>query len=271
MTWLQALIMGIVQGLAEYLPISSSGHLEICRSLLGIELPAEEALNFNVALHAATVLSTITVLHSEFVPLCKSFFTLKRDANTTYVWKILLSCIPVAIVGFCFKDQIETLFTGNLATIGFFLIITAILLSFAYFCRTRGDIASGRQGRPISWLDALVIGISQAIAVVPGLSRSGTTIATGILLGDNRAAVARFSFFMVIIPILGEALLDTVKMISGGGDTSSVGMMPIAVGFIASYVIGCLACKWMISLVSRGRMIWFAVYCALMGLTCILW
>lgn len=270
MTWLQALIMGIVQGLAEYLPISSSGHLEICRSLLGLELPAEEALNFNVALHAATVLSTITVLHSEFTPLCKSFFTLRRDANTTYVWKILLSCIPVAIVGFCFKDQIETLFTGDLFTIGIFLMVTALLLAFAYFFRTRGDLATGRQGHPIRWIDALVIGISQAIAVVPGLSRSGTTIATGILLGDNRAAVARFSFFMVIIPILGEALLDSVKMI-GGADTAQVGIIPIAVGFIASYIVGCLACKWMIGLVSRGRMIWFAVYCALMGLTCILW
>ncbi|MCM1028813.1 MAG: undecaprenyl-diphosphate phosphatase [Pseudoflavonifractor sp.] len=273
MTWFEALIMGIVQGLSEYLPISSSGHLEICRSMLGINLPDEAALNFTVALHAATVLSTLTVLRSEFVPLCKSFFTLRRDENTSYVWKILLSCIPIAIVGFCFKDQIETLFGGNLHVVGYCLLATALLLSFAYFCRTRGDIANGRIGRPVGWLDAFIIGVAQAVAVLPGLSRSGTTIATGILLGDDRADVARFSFFMVIIPILGEALLDMVKMIGANPDADSmaVGAFPLALGFIASYVVGCFACRWMIRIVSQGKMIWFALYCALMGIACIIW
>lgn len=273
MDWIEALILGLVQGLSEYLPISSSGHLEIARSMLGVNLSGAEALNFNVALHVATVLSTITVLRAEFVPLCRSFFTLRRDANTTYVWKLIASAVPVAIVGFAFKDNIEALFGGSLVTVGWCLLVTALLLSLAYFLRTRQSIATGRPGHPITWLDAIVIGISQAVAVLPGLSRSGTTIATSILLGDDRAAAARFSFFMVIIPILGEALLDSVKMISGSGAATAaeIGAVPLLVGFIAAYITGCLACRWMIGLVARGRMIWFAVYCALMGIACIVW
>lgn len=271
MTWIEALIMGIVQGLSEYLPISSSGHLEICRSLLGINISGAEALDFDLALHLATVLSTITVLRAEFVPLCRSFFTLRRDANTTYVWKLIVSCIPVAIVGFCFKDSIEALFGGSLTIVGYCLLATAVLLAFAYFCRTREELATGRHGRPIGWFDAIIIGISQAVAVLPGLSRSGTTIATGILLGDDRAAVARFSFFMVIIPILGEALLDALKMMSGSGESAPVGAVALLIGFVAAYIVGCLACRWMIRLVSQGRMIWFAVYCAIVGLVCIIW
>lgn len=272
MTWIEALILGIVQGLSEYLPISSSGHLEICRSLLGVDLSGAEALDFDLALHVATVLSTITVLRAEFVPLCRSFFTLRRDDNTAYVWKLIVSCIPVAIVGLCFKDHIEALFGGNLVTVGICLLVTAVLLAFAYFCRTRESIATGRRGRPVGWADAIIIGVSQAVAVMPGLSRSGTTIATGILLGDDRSAVARFSFFMVIIPILGEALLDGVKLMGGSPDAAGgVGALPLATGFVASYVVGCLACRWMLNLVGKGRMIWFALYCALMGLTCIIW
>ena len=272
MTWFEALIMGIVQGLSEYLPISSSGHLEICRSMLGIDINGAEALDFDLALHVATVLSTITVLRAEFVPLCRSFFTLRRDANTTYVWKLIVSCIPIGIVGLCFKDQVEALFGGSLTMVGVCLMVTALLLAFAYFFRTREAIATHRAGRPVGWADAIIIGLSQAVAVLPGLSRSGTTIATGIILGDDRSAVARFSFFMVIIPILGEALLDGVKMASGSEEFGSgVGAMQRLIGFVAAYVVGCLACRWMLNIVSRGRMIWFAVYCALMGLACIVW
>lgn len=262
--------MGIVQGLSEYLPISSSGHLEICRTILGIDLPADEALDFSLALHVATVLSTITVLRAEFVPLCRSFFTIRRDANTAYVWKILLSCIPVAIVGFCFRDSVEAMFGGSLFTVGICLMVTALLLAFAYFFRTRDALRTGRRGRPVGWLDAIVIGLAQAVAVLPGLSRSGTTIATGILLGDDRSAVARFSFFMVIIPILGEGMLDVVKMASGPA-SAAAGVLPLAVGFVASYIVGCLACRWMLGIVSRGGLKWFAVYCALMGMACMIW
>ena len=271
MTWIEALIMGIVQGLSEYLPISSSGHLEICRSILGIEISGAEALDFDLALHVATVLSTITILRAEFVPLCRSFFTLRRDDNTAYVWKLIVSCIPIGIVGLCFKDSIEALFGGSLTIVGICLMVTALLLAFAYFCRTRGAIATGRRGRPVGWLDAIIIGLSQAVAVLPGLSRSGTTIATGILLGDDRSAVARFSFFMVIIPILGEALLDGLKLASGPADSQSVGAVPLLIGFVSAYIVGCLACRWMLRIVSQGRMIWFAVYCALVGLACLIW
>lgn len=277
MDWLDALIMGVVQGLAEYLPISSSGHLEICREILGLDMKGAEALEFDVALHVATVLSTIVVLWKEFLPLCRSFFTVGRDDNFYYVCKILVSCIPVAIVGLCFKDVVEGFFGSGLGIVGTCLLVTAALLAFAYFFR-RGEMAKDRVtgsnygNREIGWLDAFVIGCAQAVAVLPGLSRSGSTIATGLLLGDRRDKLAQFSFFMVIIPILGEALLDIVKMLGEDAASSpSVGMIPITIGFIASFVVGCLACKWMIELVKKGKLVWFAVYCAVVGVICLIW
>lgn len=277
MDWLDALIMGVVQGLAEYLPISSSGHLEICREILGLDMKGAEALEFDVALHVATVLSTILVLWKEFLPLCRSFFTVSRDDNFYYVCKILVSCIPVAIVGLCFKDVVEGFFGSGLGIVGTCLLVTAALLAFAYFFR-RGEMAKDRVtgsnygNREIGWLDAFVIGCAQAVAVLPGLSRSGSTIATGLLLGDRRDKLAQFSFFMVIIPILGEALLDIVKMLGEDAASSpSVGMIPITIGFIASFVVGCLACKWMIELVKKGKLVWFAVYCAVVGVICLIW
>ncbi len=277
MDWLDALIMGVVQGLAEYLPISSSGHLEICREILGLDMKGAEALEFDVALHVATVLSTIVVLWKEFLPLCRSFFTVARDDNFYYVCKILVSCIPVAIVGLCFKDVVEGFFGSGLGIVGTCLLVTAALLAFAYFFR-RGEMAKDRVtgsnygNREIGWLDAFVIGCAQTVAVLPGLSRSGSTIATGLLLGDRRDKLAQFSFFMVIIPILGEALLDIVKMLGEDAASSpSVGMIPITIGFIASFVVGCLACKWMIELVKKGKLVWFAVYCAVVGVICLIW
>ena len=276
MEWLDALILGIVQGLSEYLPISSSGHLEIFREILGINLPNEDILEFDVMLHAATVLSTLVVLWNEFFPLCRSFFTIKRDDNFYYVCKILISCIPVAVVGLFFKDTVASFFGGNLTTVGICLCITAALLAFAYFFRTKPEETNkltGRVYRPrdITWLDAFVIGIAQSIAVLPGLSRSGTTIATGILLGDKREKVASFSFLMVIIPILGETLLNIKDMISEPAASSNVGMLPLTIGFIASFVVGCLACKWMLNIVKKGKLVWFAVYCVIMGIICICW
>lgn len=273
MDWLDALILGIVQGLSEYLPISSSGHLEIFREILGIDLHGEDILEFDIMLHAATVLSTIVVLWKEFFPLCRSFFTVKLDNNFYYVCKILLSCVPVAVVGFCFKDFVESFFGGNLMTVGICLCVTAVLLAFAYFTRTRPLIRhDSYTPRDITWLDAFVIGCAQAIAVLPGLSRSGTTIATGILLGDKRQQVASFSFFMVIIPILGEALLDAKDLITEpAASAGAIGAIPMAIGFIASFLVGCLACKWMIELVKKGKLVWFAVYCLMMGIVCICW
>lgn len=274
---LDALILGLVQGLAEYLPISSSGHLEICRQILGLNLGGAESLQFDVMLHVATVLSTIVVLWREFWPLVVSFFTFKRDDKFTYVCKILVSCIPIGIVGVFFKETIESFFGQGLGLVGICLIITALLLSFSYFFRTRPletDKLTGRVYRPrdISFADAFIIGCSQAVAVLPGLSRSGTTIATGILIGDKREQVAQFSFLMVIIPILGEALLD-IKDIFGleavDSTAPEVGIGAISVGFISSFIVGCIACKWMLSLVKKGKLVWFAVYCAIAGAICI--
>ncbi len=284
MSWLEALILGLVQGLAEYLPISSSGHLEICRQLLGVDLDGAKSLEFDVMLHVATVLSTIVVLWRQFLPLCTSFFTFRRDENFYYVCKILVSCIPVAIVGLCFKETIEEFFNGNLTIVGICLCITACLLAFAYFFRTSPLIMARNRGlkgsalpyqpRDINWIDAFIIGCAQAVAVLPGLSRSGTTIATGIIIGDKREKVAQFSFFMVIIPILGEALLDIKKIISPAaeiaGDQVSVGVVPMIVGFITAFIVGCLACNWMLELVKKGKMVWFAVYCLIVGLICII-
>lgn len=278
---IDALILGIVQGLAEYLPISSSGHLEICREVLGLDLGGAESLQFDVMLHVATVLSTIVILWREFWPLVVSFFTFRRDDRFWYVCKILISCIPIGIVGVFFKDTIETFFGQELTLVGTCLCVTAALLAFSYFFRTRPletDRLTGRVYKPrdISYLDAFVIGCAQAVAVLPGLSRSGTTIATGILIGDKREQVAQFSFLMVIIPILGEALLD-IKDIFGveavdtaaGVATPEIGLGAMLTGFIASFVVGCLACKWMLALVKKGKLVWFALYCLIVGAICI--
>ena len=275
MEWLDALILGIVQGLAEYLPISSSGHLEIFREILGIDLPSDKILQFDLILHAATVCSTVVILWPIFKKLCVSFFTFRRDYDFYLVWKILLSCIPVGIVGVFFKDNIEEFFGNGLFIVGICLLITACLLSFAHFSglKANGRMVSDEKGRDITWFDAFVIGCAQAVAVLPGLSRSGTTIATGILIGDKRSKVAYFSFLMVIIPIIGEALLDLKEIISdpaAQGDNSA-GALALVVGFVSAFVVGCCACKWMIELVKRGKLLWFAVYCGVIGVICILW
>lgn len=279
MDWLDTLILGIIQGLTEYLPVSSSGHLEIFRQILGKDLAGNVALEFDLMLHVATVMSTIVVLWHEFRPLLKSFFTFKRDDNFRYVCKILVSCIPVGIVGVFFEKQIERFFEGNLTIVGICLLVTATLLCFAYFTRTRQALRdpSAPQGREISWTDAFIIGCGQAIAVLPGLSRSGTTIATGILLGDNREKVARFSFLMVIIPILGKGLLDLKDIllpdaaVAAAAPTAAISPLAMIVGFLAAFIVGCIACKWMLDIVKKGKLVWFAVYCVLAGLLCIVW
>lgn len=282
MDWLQALILGIVQGLSEYLPISSSGHLEIFKQILGMDMEGADSLQFDVVLHVATVLSTIVVLWREFLPLITSFFGWKRDENFYYVLKILLSCVPILIVYLLFKSKIDELFEGNLLIVGICLLITASLLSFTYMSRTEPEEklrAEGIRfkGRDITWLDAFIIGCAQAIAVLPGLSRSGSTIATGIILGDRRDKLAQFSFFMVIIPIIGAALLDVKDIIFPDPEKAdaiaagSVELLPLIVGFLAAFIVGCLACRWMINLVKKGKLMWFAIYCAIAGIVSITW
>ena len=257
MDTLQAIILGIVQGLTEFLPVSSSGHLALARELMGIEL--KESLAFDVTLHAATVLSTIVILWREVWRLLKGAFVFKGKINEeqSYILKIVLSMIPIGIVGFCFKDYIDAI-SQNIWVVGAMLLLTASLLSFAYF-------AKPRQKANISYRDAFIIGLAQAVASMPGLSRSGTTIATGLLLGNKKESVANFSFLMVLPPILGSALLDLIKGEFGGG----VEIIPLISGFLATFVTGCLACKFMIEIVKRGKLIYFAIYCAIAGITAI--
>lgn len=261
MTWLEALVLGVIQGLTEFLPVSSSGHLQIFSALFGIQ--GEENLTFAVAVHAATVCSTIVVLRKEIWDLLQGLFRFSWNEETSYIAKIVLSMIPVAIVGVFFKDQVEALFGSGLLVVGVSLLLTACLLTFAYYARPRAKTT-------ISFRDAFVIGIAQACAVLPGLSRSGSTIATGILLGNNKEKVAKFSFLMVLVPILGEAFLDLMKGDFTQGE-SGISMLSLTVGFIAAFVSGFLACSWMLNLVKKGKLIWFAVYCLVVGLGIVIW
>lgn len=256
MDWLQALILGVVQGLTEFLPVSSSGHLQIAGALFGVE--AEENLTFAIVVHAATVCSTVLVLWSDVRQLFLGFFRFKYNAETAYVLKIVLSMVPVAIMGFFFKDHVEAWFGSGLLLVGAMLLVTAALLAFSYFARPRVK-------EKISYLDAFIIGLAQACAVLPGLSRSGSTIATGLLLGNKKESVAKFSFLMVLIPILGESLLDLLK---GGFSVSASGIptFSLVVGFVAAFVSGALACRLMLRVVKEGKLIWFAVYCAVAGI-----
>ncbi|MCQ2294499.1 MAG: undecaprenyl-diphosphate phosphatase [Bacteroidales bacterium] len=262
MDWLQALLLGLIQGLTEYLPVSSSGHLTIGANLFGLN--GEENLAFTVAVHVATVLSTIVILWKEIVWLFQDFFKFKWNEGTRYIVNILISMIPVAIVGFCFKDKVEEIFGSGLTIVGICLLITATLLAFSYW-------AKPRQRESISPLHAFIIGIAQAVAVLPGLSRSGSTIATGLLLGNKKERLAQFSFLMVIPPILGEALLDAKDMVEVGVSTAMSGLptTSLIIGFLAAFISGCLACKWMINIVKRGKLIWFALYCAIVGILAI--
>lgn len=253
----QALLLGILQGLTEFLPVSSSGHLEIGHHLLGVK--GHNNLLFAVTVHVATVLSTIVVFRKDIFELIKDLFTFRWNESTIYITKLVFSSIPVLFLGLFFKEEIEELFTENLVLVGSALIFTSFLLGATHFAKS-GD------GK-ITFLKAFIIGIAQAIAVVPGISRSGATIATGLLLQNKKDEVARFSFLMVLLPILGAAFLD----ITGGEVTSGdeIGIVPLMVGFIAAFISGLLACSWMIKIVKRGKLIYFAIYCLIIGVIAI--
>jgi len=268
MNWFQALLLGLVQGLTEFLPVSSSGHLAIGRELLGVEDSGD--LVFEVAVHAATVLATIVVFRKEIWRLLCGLFKFRYNDETDYIAKICVSMIPVLIAGVFFKDAVESAF-GSMLVVGLALIVTAMLLTFSDWkarssARSKGALPNEcRNG--ISFWQAFIVGLGQAFAVIPGLSRSGTTISTGLICGVRRESMAQFSFLMVLVPILGEAFLDVV-----GGDmaASSIGFGPLAVGFVAAFISGLFACKLMIALVRRAQLKWFGLYCAVVGLAVLL-
>ena len=265
MNSIEALLMGLLQGLTEYLPVSSSGHLAIASSLFGVD--GEQNMTFTIAVHVATVLSTIVVLGNEIGKILKGTFSplnadgkgLQRlNADQRYTLNIIVSMIPIGIVGVFFKDKVEAVFGSGLTVVGVCLVVTAALLTFSYY-------AKPRERKEISLLHAFIIGLSQAVAVLPGLSRSGTTIATGLLLGNKKENMAQFSFLMVIPPILGEALLDILKMVKGEELAGGIDTAPLVVGFVAAFISGCAACKWMIDIVRKGKLIYFAYYCLIAG------
>ena len=264
MDWIEALILGIIQGLTEYLPVSSSGHLAIGQALFGME-DGEENLMFTVAVHVATVLSTLVVLWSEIEWILKGLFKFELNAETRYALNIVVSMIPVGVVGVFFKDKVEEAFGAGLLIVGVMLCVTSVLLIFSYYAKPRVK-------EHISLWDAFVIGLAQACAVLPGLSRSGSTIATGLMLGDKKEKLAQFSFLMVIPPILGEALLDVLKAMKGDEVVSeSIGFFPMAIGFVAAFLSGCFACKLMINLVKKGKLVYFGIYCAIVGVSVLIY
>ncbi len=261
MNCFEAFVLGILQGLTEYLPVSSSGHLAIGAHLFGID--GADNLTFTILVHVATVLSTLVILWKEIDWILKGLFKFKMNEETKYALNIVISMIPVGIVGVFFKDKVEEIFGSGLLVVGIMLLVTALLLTFSYY-------AKPRQRENISPWHAFLIGVAQAVAVLPGLSRSGSTIATGLLLGNKKEKMAQFSFLMVIPPILGEALLDVMKGLKGEEAFGGIDTLPLVVGFLAAFVSGCIACKWMINMVKKGKLVYFAIYCAIAGVLTII-
>lgn len=254
MDTLDAIILGIIQGLTEFLPVSSSGHLELGKAILGDTSEGKESLLFTVILHFATALSTVVVFRKDIAEICKGFFQFKWNSETQFLAKIMLSTLPAAFVGLFFEDELEQLFGGKILFVGFMLLITAVLLWFA-------DKAKNTN-QPVSFKNSMVIGVSQAIAILPGISRSGSTIATSVLLGNDKAKAARFSFLMVLPLIFGKILKEVIDgdISASTGESSS-----LIIGFCAAFISGYFACKWMISLVKKSKLIYFSLYCLVVG------
>lgn len=259
MSALEAILLGFIQGLTEFLPVSSSGHLTIGKELLGIETGD---LSFEVVVHAATVLSTIVAFRGEIAALISGFFKPEMNPQKVYIFRIALSMIPVFIVGMFFKDFVESIFGSGLLIVGVALLLTSLLLTLTNIIKPKT--------KELGWRDALLIGVAQAFAVLPGLSRSGATISTGLLLGIKREEVAKFSFLMVLVPILGEASLELFSGDLGNGSTG-VGAIPLLLGFTAAFLSGLFACKTMIALVKRTKLKGFAIYTALLGVAAIVY
>lgn len=252
----EAIILGLLQGLTEFLPVSSSGHLELANYFFGIEEPSN--LQFTMALHAGTVLSTIVVFWNEIGKLIRGFFKFTMNPEMIFLLNIFISLVPIAFIGMMFGSEIESLFTSNLTLVGAMLLATALLLTFAHYAKPRTN--------PVTPKSAFLIGIAQAVAVFPGLSRSGCTISAGLLLGVKREEVSKFSFLMVLIPVIGMNFLEIFKMPAG----DSFATVPLVAGFITAFISGTIACKWMIKLVNKGKLLWFGVYCAVVGIASVI-
>ncbi|MEE4259764.1 MAG: undecaprenyl-diphosphate phosphatase [Bacteroidales bacterium] len=253
MNWLEAIILGLVQGLTEFLPVSSSGHLELGKYLLNIN--PEKSLVFTVVVHGATVLSTMVVFWKDIWQIVKGLFKFQLNEETLYVFKLIVSMIPVLIIGVFFMDEVEQFFNGNIVFVGSMLLITSALLAITMLVKSNT--------RNIRFLDAFIIGIAQALAVLPGISRSGATISTGLIIGNKKELITRFSFLMVLVPIIGanaQNIMSTDVSVNSG-----VGFLPLLAGFLAAFISGLFACKWMIKIVNKGKLIYFAIYTFVIG------
>lgn len=254
---LEAIILGIIQGLTEFLPVSSSGHLEIGAVLLNAH--TSDSLLFSVLVHAATALSTIIVFRKDISTIIRDLFKFEWNESTQFSLKIILSMIPIGIIGVFFQDQVETFFTGNLVLVGSMLLLTAILLAFTYKVKDK-------EGSSVGYGQAIIIGIAQSIAILPGISRSGATIATALLVGVNKEKAARFSFLMVLVPILGASALKLKDYLEAPATSGNEVSLSLLLGFIMAFLAGLFACKAMIKIVKEGKLIYFAVYCAIIGI-----
>jgi undecaprenyl-diphosphatase len=260
MSIIEAIILGIIQGLTEFLPVSSSGHLELGKALLGVKI--SDDLLFSVIVHAATMLSTVAVFYKDIGQIIKDIFKLEWNESTQFAAKIIVSMIPVGIVGVFFKSEVEQFFEGNIVSVGFMLCLTGVLLLLTHFLRNR-------QGGEVTFGRAIAIGIAQAVAILPGISRSGATISTAILVGTDRSQAARFSFLMVLLPIVGATILEMKDYFEQSTESQDLSGIVLVAGFIAAFISGLIACKWMINIVKRGKLIYFAAYCLLIGILAI--
>jgi len=260
MNIIEAIILGIVQGLTEFLPVSSSGHIELGTVLLGVQ--SKENLLFSVVVHSATALSTIVIFRKDIADLFIGILQFKWNESAQYVAKLLVSMIPVGLIGVFYKDEIEAFFGGDVLLVGFMLLLTATLLAMTYYAR--------KEGGKVTYFKAIIIGMAQAIAILPGVSRSGATIATSLLIGVEKEKAARFSFLMVLIPILGASLLEVKDYLEAPELAGSISGIALLLGFLAAFISGLLACQWMISIVKKGKLIYFAIYCLIIGVIAIL-
>lgn len=255
MTIIEAILLGIVQGLTEFLPVSSSGHIELGTAFLDVK--SGDNLLFSVIVHGATALSTIVVFRKFIAETFKGSLSTKWNASHSFILKIVISMIPVAIVGVFFKDEVESLFGGHVLIVGIMLLVTGILLTFSYYAKSKqGDVTRFK---------SFIIGLAQAFAILPGVSRSGATISTALLLGVDKAKATSFSFLMVLPPILGATLLEVLELLKNTEEYQLIGIAPVAAGFIAAFLAGLFACSWMIKIVQRGKLIYFAIYCFIIG------